>query len=159
MKRILSLLLLAAVPVLAVAQSWINGPIHEGQAIQCDLPDEQQIRNIGSRVDGAGMCVMSSIEMAARHQGLEQLRGLRDWAAKFPGGAYPQKVDQQLNRFFKQKGIPAVPYLQYEGKQPEQLLELIDRTNRMACITYGYSPRYKSRLNPSGAISHMVCCV
>ena len=42
------------------------------------------------------MCVMSSLEMAARWANLEQLRGLRDWCAQQPGGAYPAEVDKQL---------------------------------------------------------------
>lgn len=140
----------------AVAQapgdsSFVNGLSHEGHELTCDLPGDEHIRNIGSKVDGAGMCVMSSIEMAARYQGLEELRGLRDWCAKEPGGGYPSKVDRQLAAFFKAKGIKPIPYLQYEGRKPEALLEMIDKTGRMACITYGYSPRY------GGRIAHMVC--
>ncbi len=131
--------------------SWVNSTVHEGLELTVDLPEGEHIKNIGSFKDGAGMCVMSSIEMAARWQGLDQLRGLRDWCAKEPGGASPGKVDRQLAAFFKEKGLKPIPYMQYEGKSPEKIMELIDKTGRMACITYGYSPRY------GGAIAHMVC--
>ena len=54
--------------------SVINSREHEGEIITCDLPLSEMIRNIGSKLDGAGMCVFSSIEMAARWQGLEEWR-------------------------------------------------------------------------------------
>lgn len=132
--------------------SWIAGASYDGVSVTCDLPDDQQMKNIGSKLDGAGMCVFTSIEVAARYQGLEQMRGFRDWAAaKYKGGGWPEKVDQLLGAWFKAKGITPIPYVQYQGKSPEALLELANRTNRMVCITYGYSPRYGSK-----AISHMV---
>src|SRR4051812_18534744 len=122
--RWIAILLLLAVPSLSYAQldkSWVNSVTDKGVSITCDLPESQQMKNIGSRVDGAGMCVMSSIEMAARYQNLEELRGLRDWASQFRGGAYPQKVDQQLAQYFKLKNITPIPYMQYEGREPEAL--------------------------------------
>lgn len=153
---ILSLLsLLLVMPTLAGPQdSHVAGNSYDGEEVTCDLPTEQHIKNIGSRRDGAGMCVMSSVEMAARWSGLEDYRGLRDWCANEPGGAYPQKVDDQLRRYAQAKGLPAPLYFQYTGDDPEPLLELIDRTGRMACFAYGYSPRYGG-----GAINHMVCGV
>jgi hypothetical protein len=132
-------------------KSWVNGLVHDNEAITCDLPDDQQFRNIGSKLDGKGMCVFSAIEMAARHQGLEQMRGWRDWcAAKYGGGGFPKKVDQLLSAWWKEKAIQKIPYLQFEGIDPEATLQIIDKTNRMACITYGQSPRYKQ------LIAHMV---
>src|SRR5262249_12039796 len=133
--------------------SFINGKIHDSEEITCDLPAAEQLRNVGSDVDRKGMCVMSSVEMAARWQGMAEWEGLRDWCARQPGGAWPEKVDRQLAAFAKAKGLPAPRYLQYQGRDPCPLLELIDRTGRMACVTYGYSPRY------GGPIAHMVCCV
>lgn len=135
----------------STGKSFENGLEHEGHVLTVDLPHHEHMKNIGSYRDGAGMCVMSSIEMAAKWHGLDELRGLRNWCAKESGGAYPSKVDRQLKAFFKEKGIKPIPYLQYEGRNPEKLIELIDKTGRMACITYGYSPRY------GGRISHMVC--
>lgn len=134
--------------------SVVGGKSHQGEEVTADLPLPEMMWNIGSRVDGYGMCVMTSIEQAARYQGIESHRGLRDWAAKFPGGAWPQKVDDQLARYAREKGLTDPPgYLQYNGGDDAEfrtLLELIDRTGRIACIAYGYSPRYGS------AINHMV---
>ncbi len=133
--------------------SSIGGKSYQGEEITADLPLNEMKWNIGSRVDGAGMCVMTSIEQAAVYAGLNELRGLRDWAAKFPGGAWPEKVDRQLQQYAKEKGIALPAYLQYTGSNPaelRELLELIDRTGRIAAIAYGYSPRY------GGPINHMV---
>ncbi len=132
--------------------STVAGRQYQGDTLAVDLPGTEQIKNIGSRVDGLGMCVMSSIEMAARAQGLEQYRGLRDWCAKYPGGAYPSKVDRQLKKYCQDKGLPDPQYIQYEGPDPRQILKLCSDTGRMACITYAYGPRYPGR------IAHMTCC-
>lgn len=114
----------------------VAGREFEGQAITADLPESLHIRNRGGS-DGAGMCVMSSIEMAALWAGLDSMRGLRDWCALQPGGAFPAKVDQQITAFCKQKGIPVPAYIQYEGRDVVPLLRLIDKTGRMAGVTYG----------------------
>ena len=152
----LALCFLVASPALG-QRSFINGVAHQGQEITCDLPEKLHIRNIGSHKDGAGMCVMSSIEMAARYHGLDELRGLRDWCAHEAGGAGPDKVNDQLRRFFKAKKLDPKRF-QYAQCEPrtaaelEAILKMLDSTGRMICITYGYGPRYGSR------ISHMVCC-
>ena len=152
MRRLL-VLFLTAVPVLAgPGDSHVGGNAYDGEEVTCDLPADQHIKNIGSRRDGAGMCVMSSVEMAARWDGLEEYRGLRDWCANERGGAYPEKVDDQLHRYARTRNLPEPQYFQYTGDAPEPLLELIDKTGRMACFAYGYSPRYGR-----GAINHMVC--
>jgi hypothetical protein len=141
-----------ASPAEAPSASFINGREHDTESLTCDLPAKEHLKNIGSAVDGQGLCVMSSIEMAARWQGLEQMRGLRDWCAKQPGGAYPAKVDQQLRVFCAARHIAVPPYLQYEGGDPRPILDLCNRTGRMTCMTYGYSPRYR------GPVAHMTCC-
>ena len=148
---------LAGIALLATAQpsgrqSQVNGPTFHGESITADLDLKEHIRNSGSKLDGAGMCVFSSIEMAALYQGLEEMRGWRNWcAAKYRGGGWPAKVEQTLAAWFTEKGVRPIPYMQYEGRDPEPLLKLIDKTNRMACVTYGHSPRYGG-----GYIAHMV---
>ena len=125
--------------------SWVNGRSSKGETLTCDFPDQLWISNIGSHRDGAGMCVMSSIEMCALYLGLDQYKGLRDWCANEPGGAYPEKVSDQIPRFEKAKNIPTekrVPFLQYEGRDVESFLAEVDRAGLMAGITYGRSPRY-----------------
>lgn len=136
--------LLAQVPE-AAAPNVIAGPTHDGEDVSCDLPGSLHMKNRGGS-NGAGMCVMTSIEHAALWSGLDEYRGLRDWCAKEPGGGYPSKVDRQLAAFCKEKGLSPPRYIQYEGKDPRALLELLDRTQRMACLTYGWSPRYGQRI-------------
>lgn len=160
MKAILISALLL-IPTAAYGQnSFINGLAHDNESITCDLPGSQHIKNIGSKVPSydkrgrpyyAGMCVFSSVEMAALYAGLEQMRGFRDWAAtKFQGGGWPDKVDVVLAAYFKEKNIAPIPYIQYEGKDPAEILSLCEKTGRMASMTYGYSPRYGE------PIQHMV---
>lgn len=142
--------------------SWVGGKAHEGEEITADLPLSEMMWNIGSTRDGAGMCVTSSIEQAARYQGIEAYRGFRDWAAREPGGSYPSKNADQIKRYAQAKGIEAPAFLQYEGSRPEELLDLIDKTGRIACITYGYSPRYGSAINHmvyAAKCSGKTCCI
>ena len=133
----------------------IDGPTHAGQDVQTDLPVPQRIHNIGSHVDGAGMCVMSSIEMAARYAGLEQMRGLRDWCANDPGGAWSGKVVKQIAAFCASKGIPVPPYAQYEGPADPAALRSVLAGNRIGCGTYSGRDGVRYR----GPIAHMVCIV
>lgn len=126
------------------------GRTYEGEHLDCDLLEKDHMPNIGSKVDGAGMCVMSSIEMAARFCGMDQYRGLRDWCANEEGGGYPSKVDKQLAAFCKAKSLPQPQYVQYEGPEPGPILDAALSSGRMACITYGWSPRYGKQ------IAHMV---
>lgn len=125
-----------------------------GKPVQIDFPLSQHITNIGSHADGAGMCVMSSIEMAARWQNLELLRGLRDWCAKQPGGGYPSKVDKQLKEYFSKIGEHYVhpDYVQYEGTDMS-ILRLALRTGRFPAVTYAG----RDRVRYQSTIAHMVC--
>jgi hypothetical protein len=148
----LLILTLLTVSFSATPSSVVSGRRHAGVELTCDLPADQHVGNRGSRVDGRGMCVMASIEMAARWQGLASMCGLCDWCANQPGGADPDKVDRQLNEFCMHLGISVPHYIQYQGKELRTVLEWCERTGRMACITYGWSPRY------GGTISHMTCC-
>ena len=143
-------------PERARAVATIGGSVApDGQTdVTCDLPVDQRIKNIGSRVDHAGMCVASSWEMAMRYQGLDALRGFRDWCAGFPGGGYPAKLDQQIRTFCQQKGLPVPDYLQYEGRDPSILRDAI-AGGRMVAVTY--AGRDGARY--SGPIAHMVCLV
>ena len=106
----------------------------QGEQITVDLPIDRMIENIGSKVDGAGMCVMTSITQGGIYQRVAGVENLRDWCAKLPGGGYPEKVEQQIRQYFKEKGLPEPGYLQYTGPDPEGLLDLIDKTGRTACV-------------------------
>ena len=134
----------------------IGGPVGpDGKTeVVCDLPVDQRIKNIGSKVDGAGMCVASSVEMALRWQGLDQMRGFRDWCAKQPGGSYPTKTDRQIKEFCRAKGIEVPNYMQFEGSDPA-LIEAAMKSGRFVACTYGGSDGVRYR----GRISHMTNCV
>jgi hypothetical protein len=154
MRKVVLMVLLFLCQPATAQNSFINGLTHGNESITCDLPGSQHIKNIGSKIDGSGMCVFTSVEMAALHAGLEQMRGFRNWVAdKYAGGGWPDKVDKCLTAYFKEKNLPPIPYIQYEGKNPEQILDLCEKTGRMAGITYGYSPRYGQ------AIQHMTNAV
>jgi hypothetical protein len=120
------------------------------EQVQVDLPLAQRIRNRGGS-DGAGMCVMSSVEMMFRWHNLEQLRGLRDWCAQQPGGAYPEKVTRQMQEFTRARSIPLPPYFQYEGRDVSVLRRAL-ASGRMVAVTYDGRDGVRYR----GTIAHMV---
>lgn len=137
------------------ARASVGGRSFNGDELTVDLPGSLHIKNIGSKRDGAGMCVTSSIEMQARALGMEDFYGFRDWCANEPGGAYPSKVDDQIKRYCQAKGIPVPRYIQVEGgpQEIQSTLSQLDRSGRCAAITYGTGERYGNR-----QIAHMTFC-
>lgn len=114
--------------------------------VVCDLPASQRKKNIASK--GLGCCVFRSIDYAARWQQVPQLYDLPEQLVRagIPGGGYPQKVDEIMQRF-----APGADYLQDTSGDPA-LLEAILQSGRMPCITYnGHDCHYQGR------IAHMVC--
>lgn len=126
----------------------------DGQEVDCDLPLEQRLRNIGSRVDGAGMCVSTSITMSARWHNLRDWTTWRDWCARFPGGGYPSKMDRQIKQYATERGITAPPYLQYEGRDLGVLRQAL-KAGLLPSVTYAGRDGVRYR----GTIAHMVCLV
>lgn len=119
---------------------------------QVDYPDDQWMRNIGSRIDGAGMCVFTSFEHACRWAGYEEFRGFRDWCAKnYRGGGYPEKLDKLVKDYCKAKSLPVPILVQYEGPDTA-VLEAALQAGLLPCTTLYSSPRYRGR------IYHMVNC-
>jgi hypothetical protein len=123
----------------------------DGTEIDCDLPGSEHLKNKGGR-DGAGLCVFTSIDHAARWQNVPQLVGFRDWMTRHPGGGYPQKVDQMIKMICEERGMPVPDYIQAERVDPE-LLKRACASGRMPGVTYSRSPtgRYGG-----GRIAHMV---
>lgn len=118
-----------------------------------DYPEDQWLKNVGSRMDGAGMCVFTSFEHSCRWAGLDDFVGFRDWCARhYPGGGYPEKLQRLLDAYCKAKGLAAPVVIQYEGESPE-VLEAAIRNGHLPCVTLYSSPRYRGR------IYHMVNCV
>ncbi len=116
------------------------------EEIQVDLPGGQHLKNAAG-IDGSGLCVFTSIEIAGRWQNVAELQGFQEKMKHEPGGGYPEKVDAMMRKY-----APHVRYVQYTGKDPS-MIRLALKTGRAACLTYGYSPRYGQR------IAHMVDCV
>lgn len=116
--------------------------------IACDLPSTEKKKNVGGS-DGAGLCVFTSIEYAARWQCERSLFELQKYMTKFPGGGYPEKVDTILHRF-----APGAKYGQHTGGDPA-VLDAILASGRIACVTYdGHDPHYGNQ-----SIAHMVALV
>lgn len=124
-----------------------GGLTHEGVEISCDLPASEKKRNVGGR-DGAGLCVFTSIEYAARWQNEERLKDFQEKMRREPGGGYPQKVDAMIAKY-----SPGVQYIQDTSGNLEILRAAI-KSGRMPGVTYGGSdPHY------SGYVAHMVSLV
>jgi hypothetical protein len=137
--------------------SSVGGRVKGDEVLDADPPNSIHMKNIGSKVDNAGMCVTTSAEINALWQNLaKEFAGFRDYCANDPGGSYPQKMVEQLDAYAKQKGIANIRdlYVQYEGPDPYPIVQAALKSGRMACITYGTSPRYNNK-----RIAHMVCCV
>ena len=143
-------------PVGPFGKISLGGPVAPDglSEVQIDYPLNQRMGNIGSKVDGLGMCVSTSVEMSARCAGLDQMRGFRDYCANEPGGAGPSKMDRQIKAFCQAKGISVPIYVQYQGNDPAAVAMLL-KTCRMPSVTYGGmdSVRYPN------AIQHMVNAV
>lgn len=152
MRRLLSVVLLLAVPALLVAKASVGGNVApDGTQIQNDLPGSEHLKNTGGS-DGAGLCVFTSLDHSARWQFVEALIGFRDWMKKHPGGGYPAKVDRMIDMICKERNLPKPEYIQVEGSDLSVLKEAC-KSGRFVAITYERSPtgRYGG-----GRIAHMV---
>lgn len=136
----------AAAPLGVAEKISLGGPVGpDGKTeVTCDFPVSERMRNTGGR-DGAGLCVFTSVQNAARYQNEVRLVNFQADMRKEPGGGYPQKLDAMIARYGK-----GTPYLQYEGKDPAVLRAAL-ATGRMPSVTYnGHDPHYR------GSIAHMV---
>jgi hypothetical protein len=113
------------------------------QAVQVDVPLKLRLKNtVGT--DGTGLCVFTSIQMAAWWSADRCFDGFRDKMRAERGGGWPEKVDRMVAKYVK-GGL----YLQYEGPSME-VAALALKTGRLPCATYnGHDPH-------NGAISHML---
>jgi hypothetical protein len=142
-----------------VGKDVVGGPELNGVSVRCDLPLDLHLRNKGGSDGrggpgtGSGLCVFTSIDMAAQWANVPELIGFRDWMTNFPGGGYPDKVRQYVKKLSVERGremVEGVDYGQATDADEQKLAKILDGY-RVACVTYGYSPRYGQN------IAHMVC--
>ncbi len=151
MKHLLYVAALIALPLSAWAGPFrAGGNELDGEAITCDLPREQHLKNSIGR-DGLGLCVFTSIDHAARWCNESALIGFRDFMKKHPGGGWPEKVDDCIPRMAASKGLPPPSYVQHTGGDAE-FLRLALKTGRYVCVTYNGRDNTFYR----GTIAHMV---
>jgi hypothetical protein len=130
-----------------IKEAGPTGP--DGTQAQVDYPKSQWQKNTGGS-NGAGLCVFTSIEFAARWQHVPELEDFQAWMKSHPGGGYPSKVDAMIGQLCKQKGVQVPQYIQYQGRDLD-VLRLALKTGRLPCITYdGHDG-----LHYRGGISHM----
>lgn len=137
------------------ADTMVGGPRHpNGAEVDVDLPANRHLRNKEGR-DRAGLCVFTSIDMAADWANETALIGFRDWMTKYPGGGWPEKVDKMVAAICAERGVPVPPYLQFTDGDINIVAEAVNK-GYMVSVTYGRSPtgRYGGKL-----IYHMVNCV
>jgi hypothetical protein len=132
----------------------------DGVPAQIDMPQDLRMHNTGGMGwrgpgTGAGLCVFTSINHAAIWQDVEPLLDFQKWMTTKPGGGYPEKVDDMIQRKCNEAGLPVPRYVQVEGRDIGPI-QMACKTGRMPCITYGYSP---SGRYGGDQISHMVNCV
>lgn len=140
-----------------LAEAFVpTGPVHDGTRAAADLPAERHVRNTGGSDgprgpgSGSGLCVFTSFQMSADWHGVDFLAGFQAWMTRRPGGGYPDKLDQMVAAFCREKGVPVPPYVQHEGGD-EAFLDLAIRTRRLLFVTYaGNDDFYR------GGIDHMV---
>lgn len=138
----------------APAMAQIGGPISPdgSEKVQIDIQPHLRKKNIGGS-DGAGLCVFDSIAHDAKAQGVICLYDLLERMSKFPGGGYPSKVDQYLQKFCPDiKGR----YLQSENPDLE-FLEAVLASGRPAGVTYDgvYDPHYRKHIEHMVSLVHM----
>jgi hypothetical protein len=124
-----------------------GGPLSPDGAteIALDLPESEKKRNTGGR-DGAGLCVFTSIEYAARYQGERRLFDFQQKMRSEPGGGYPSKVDKMIAKY-----APGVKYVQ-DTTGDYELIKAAVKSGRMPSVTYdGYDG-----VHYRGKIAHMV---
>lgn len=117
----------------------------DGTEPQVELPPGTWFKNIGSKIDGKGMCVFTAFELLCLQLGHDEFRGFRDWcAAKFPGGGWPEKLAQCVAAYCKEKGLKVPLLQQYEGSDVAWLERAVNN-GQLCMVTLFHSDRYRDR--------------
>lgn len=130
--------LLVSAFLLAIGASVGGDQTPDGLPAQIILPTSQRMKNVGGS-DGAGLCVFTSLAHSARHQNVFQLVDFQAWMKTKPGGGYPEKVDQMIDRLCREKGYTKPTYIQVSKLDLEALKRACE-SGRMPAITYSWSP-------------------
>ncbi len=123
----------------------------DGTAVDAWLPAGLHMKNVGGS-DGAGLCVFTSIEMVARATNIRTLFGFQDWMKKRPGGGWPEKVNDMIDKFCKERNLPKPVFFHVEANDLPTLKKAL-QSGRPIGITYSYSP---TRRYGGQRIAHMV---
>ena len=137
-------------PLVASIVTKGNPVSPKGTRATVDIPRSRHIRNVGSNVDRAGLCVPSSIEVASDWQNVRPTQGFRAYTETRPGGSYPEKLAADLSRYCGMKGVPVPAYVQHTGGELNFLKSVL-KTGRMVGVTYGGADNFYG-----GPIAHMV---
>lgn len=154
MKRFATALLAVLLATTIAAAEFVTtaNPVHtSGVRATIDLPGDQHMKNIGSHVDGYGMCVSTSNEVAARWQNIPELYGIRDYLAKKPGGSWPELYAADIKEYCSKRGVTVPLHIQHTGGDIE-FLRLGVKTRRMLSITYAGLDNFYG----NNTVSHMV---
>ncbi len=125
-----------------------------GKRATIDLPAGQHIKNVGGR-DGAGLCVFTSFELSARWQNEPGFVGFQKWMTAKPGGGWPEKLDDMIAQYCREKGFAVPLYVQHTGGDDE-VLDLAIKTGRLPAVTYaGRDDFYRGRIAHMVNIAHL----
>lgn len=113
------------------------------------IPPKWHVQNKGSKADGAGLCVTSSMATAGAWQGIRDLRlgrgsDLFRYVDDRPGGSYPEKFSRDVAKVYPGEGLG-----QYVGKDTSVLARLSAKGYAVGC-TMSRGDNYP------GPIHHMV---
>lgn len=128
----------------------VSGPEYSGKQVTVDLVARMHLKNKGGS-DGAGLCVFTSVNHSSEYGNCDELRGLRDYMTRFPGGGYPEKLDKVIKAYCDSRSMKVPPYLQHTGGDVAFLKECL-AAGRMPSVTYGGADGVYYR----GDIYHMV---
>src|SRR5262245_23663062 len=132
-----SALAVAQVPATISTSREPVGPA--GLRAICDLPTTEHLKNRGGNDrtrdnprgeagKGYGLCVFTSVEVAARWQWVRELNGLQDWMTRHAGGGYPEKLDRMIAAFCREHNVATPAYVQHTGGD-EWFLDLAVKTD------------------------------
>lgn len=130
------------------------------------LPENAILRNGLSRAGGGALNVQTCVEVIARSQGNESLRGFQEWCRGKQGGSTPEKNRSQIKEFCEEKQVPS-PWIiekvieegSRQNRVAEVMLFLADsvRNGHWPMVSYsgGRESRYKAKVLSVVIVCHL----